>query len=423
VRVDRFPLYLLLHLVTLPVLRMLNTPAHDGVRLFLPTFAFLAVFAGLGAAAILDLLAARIPRTSRFAVAAAVSMLILGPSAYSLARIHPFELSYYNTLVGGPRGAWQRGFELTYWYDAFTPQTLDEINRLLPPGAPAAFPSELSAPQTFQELQALGRLRKDIRIDAPGDDFPYLWLLTHDSKALAATRALFALEPWFSVEPTQLDGARVVTVADPRAAARAIALQLLLDAPDNSPPDPPAAPAWVREHVPGLARFWGDGLDRVRKLSLNEPMFEWADREPRSLREAARDLAALLPPLIDPREPATSRAAIRDVLAGRPEARRLYEVISRYDDRQPFSFDLLRRRPQALVDAVEILIRRPDALRTVMTRYPYTDPATVGGYLDADLENGSAVTSGPIDVPEARSLPTSATEPANASPASTPPST
>src|SRR5205823_6470256 len=42
---DRLPLYFLLHLVTLPVLRMLPTPAHDGVRLLLPTFFFLAAMA------------------------------------------------------------------------------------------------------------------------------------------------------------------------------------------------------------------------------------------------------------------------------------------------------------------------------------------------------------------------------------------
>ena len=46
---DRLPLFFLVHLVTLPALRMLPTPAHDGVRLFLPTFFFLAAFAGWGA--------------------------------------------------------------------------------------------------------------------------------------------------------------------------------------------------------------------------------------------------------------------------------------------------------------------------------------------------------------------------------------
>ncbi len=52
------PLYFALQLVFLPSLRMLPTPAHDGVRLFLPTFFFLAAFAGWGAVAVADFAAA-----------------------------------------------------------------------------------------------------------------------------------------------------------------------------------------------------------------------------------------------------------------------------------------------------------------------------------------------------------------------------
>jgi hypothetical protein len=42
-------------------------------------------------------------------------------------------------------------------------------------------------------------------------------------------------------------------------------------------------------------------------------------------------------------------------------------------------------RPQALIEAVEIVITRPDALRTILLRYPYTDPTDVGGFLDQDI--------------------------------------
>ena len=52
-----------------------------------------------------------------------------GSAAFSLVRIHPYELSYYNELIGGPRQAWRQGFELTYWYDAFTDQVFDDLNR------------------------------------------------------------------------------------------------------------------------------------------------------------------------------------------------------------------------------------------------------------------------------------------------------
>ena len=37
--------------------------------------------------------------------------------AYQTMRIHPYELCYYNELVGGVRGAYALGMETTYWYD------------------------------------------------------------------------------------------------------------------------------------------------------------------------------------------------------------------------------------------------------------------------------------------------------------------
>ena len=89
---------------------MLPTPAHDGVRLFLPTFFFLAAFAGWGTVWLADGLA----RLSGVPAAPWLRRrpwpaLVLGPAAWQLVKIHPFELSYYNELIGGPRGAWQRG--------------------------------------------------------------------------------------------------------------------------------------------------------------------------------------------------------------------------------------------------------------------------------------------------------------------------
>ena len=56
-RRDRLPFYFLVHFLTLPVIRMFPTPAHDGVRLFLPTFFFLAAFAGWGTIWLADALA------------------------------------------------------------------------------------------------------------------------------------------------------------------------------------------------------------------------------------------------------------------------------------------------------------------------------------------------------------------------------
>jgi 4-amino-4-deoxy-L-arabinose transferase-like glycosyltransferase len=407
-RSDRLPLYFLVHLVTLPALRMLDTPAHDGVRLFLPTFFFLAAMAGWGLVWLADGLARLVRRRERAALFRfLLAGLTLGPAAWQLARIHPFELSYYNALIGGPRGAWERGFELSYWYDAFNPTVVDELNRKLPPGAHVDFPNDLSRPSTFQELQSLGELRGDIRLQAPEDAFCYLWLLTHDSKAMAYTRLLFAMEPWYSARPRQLGGLRVATVADPVAASRALALQLLTDAPAPERREPPAAPAWVRKFAPWLGRLWGDGLTKAKPLTVNEPMLAWAKRDPEGLRRAARlivdwalaDSAAvrrarrllLSWDRNDHRGPDVAfQAAVEAVLArppfaGQPEAAELFRQLSRYDGQAPFSTDLLRRRPEALADAVEILIRRPDDVRAVLLRTGFTDPAKVGGPLDQGL--------------------------------------
>ena len=162
-RRDRLPLFFLVHLVTLPLIRMLETPAHDGVRLFLPTFFFLASFAGWGVVWVADGLA-RPRRVRADWVRGVVATLVLVPAAWQLVRIHPFELSYYNELIGGPRGAWKAGFELSYWYDAFNDRTLAEINdvKVLPPQAAVDFLNEKSNPDTFHELQSLGYLRGDL---------------------------------------------------------------------------------------------------------------------------------------------------------------------------------------------------------------------------------------------------------------------
>ena len=144
---------------------MFPTPAHDGVRLFLPTFFFLAAFAGWGTIWLADALARALRLPGAFAGCAwPWPALVLGPSAVALVRIHPYELSYYNELVGGPRGAWEQGFELTYWYDAFNGRVLDDLNRRAPAGCRRST-SSTTRPDLghgFQELQTLGILRGDI---------------------------------------------------------------------------------------------------------------------------------------------------------------------------------------------------------------------------------------------------------------------
>ena len=369
---DAIPWYFALHLVTLPALRMLPTPAHDGVRLFLPTFFFLAAFAGWGVVAIGDALA-RLFR-HRLACRGAVAGLVLLPAAWQLVAIHPFELSYYNELIGGPRGAWKAGFELSYWYDAFNDRTLEELNEKLPPGISIRFFNEdLVNPPTFDCLQELGALRGDIilRSDDP-DKIPYGWMLTHDSKATPMTRLMFAMTPIYNRKPVQLDRLRVVTVDSPEAASRAWALDILTRGVGT--PDVSRVPKWVRDSpwLRPFARFWGEGVTKGPPLAVDEAIFAWARDDPEGLRAAARTIAERRP--VEPGSKASKLMAYLDrPLFMDPAAWRSWVG------------GLLRNRPEALSEAVEILIARPDAVRSVLLRPGYTHEASIGGFLDEGL--------------------------------------
>jgi hypothetical protein len=368
---DRLPAYFAVHLATLPVVRMLGVPSHDGVRLFLPTFFFVAAFAGWGTIWTADALARLAPRW-RLPCRSILALLVLGPAAWQLLHIHPYELSYYNELIGGPRGAWRAGFELTYWYDAFNNRTIDELNRRLPPGATVDFLNPMSLTETFNDLQCLGELRGDLRLgDRDPGRFPYVWLLTQDSKSTAFTRLLFAMRPWYESRPEQLGGLRVATVADPVAVSRAWALQLLLDAPSGGASDRPQAPAWVRTYVPRLAWFWGDGVPKPGRLNVHRRALDWAQRDPEGLRRAAQTVAA-------------------GSLTSDRAASQLVAIVKRHDplDRpgRLASDRLLHGRPEALVEAVEILIAHGDELVTVLTRQGYTNEERIGGFLDREIQ-------------------------------------
>jgi hypothetical protein len=370
IRSDQIPIYFLVHLLTLPVIRMLGTPAHDGVRLFLPTFFFLAAMAGWGTAWAGDGLQ-RLTKRRTKVWTWVVTIMVLAPPAWQLVRIHPYELSYFNELIGGPVGAVRAGFELTYWYDPFTAHVIGEINERLPPGASVDFLNPMAKSETFAELQSLGELRGDIRLWSPkSNQFPFVWLLTQHSKATAFTRLLYAMKPWYESRPPQLDGLRVASVADPVAVSRAWALQLLLDAPSGGGPEISDAPKSVLTYAPWLAWLWGNSVPKAKRINIFKRSLDWATTDPEGLRSAARSII--------------SGSAVPDA-----NEARLLAILKRHDPLDApnglSSERLLRGRPQALLEAVEMLINRSDDLRTVLSRYPYTSADAIAGFLDRRL--------------------------------------
>ncbi len=370
IRHDRIPVYFAVHLVTLPLIRMLGTPAHDGVRLFLPTFFFLAAMAGWGSVWLGDGLDRLIRQPTDCVALGPCDALVLGTSAWQLARIHPYELSYYNELIGGPRGAWQAGFELSYWYDAFNDRTIAEINDRLPRVRRSIFSIPWPRRKRLPNFKSLGVLRGDIKL-GPRDPNDVSLRLGVDAgfdgdrvHEVAVCHEALVREPAAAAPGAPgRDGGRSCrrvaraglssSLSTPRRAARR-----------NRPPRPGGS----RRHAPRLAWFWGDGVPKSMRLNLYDRPLEWANRDPEGLRSAAKAVASRP----DPTETTMPRGCW-------PSSSVMTHWI------RPVNLppsDCSVGDPRRCVEAVEILITRPRDVRTVLTRYPYTDEGMIGGFLD-----------------------------------------
>jgi hypothetical protein len=373
---DPLRMFFLLNMITLPLSRMLPTPAHDGVRLMLPSFFFLAGLVGWGFELVERLVDKfRSEEYSTTPVLAVAAAFLLGPPAYWLVRTHPHELSYYNGFVGGLAGAQRAGFEVTYWYDAVTPAVVQHLNdpehgvparavlslpepqsiiaAILPPDIQRAallrtLPERRINPEVFVDLSQTGQLRQDIRIpDRPGvppelSEFPHVALLTHSSKASPFTRLLYAFKPsryW------EFDGVRLFSLYDSQGVARAWGLWLLIDATDYSKP----------QIVPRVDR----------------ELIELARRDYRSFYAAALRISEVG---LDQAEQVEDDPGPLTVIRKLAARRELVQI-------------LLARRKEALVEAVEILSRtaekRPQLLERLVETYDgYLPASELGSYLD-----------------------------------------
>ncbi|GAB4160417.1 MAG: hypothetical protein Tsb009_37730 [Planctomycetaceae bacterium] len=104
---------------------------YDGTRLFLVVFPCWAMLAGKGGTVFIYWIRYKWGRPAGLAAIAALAATFYIATSYS----HPNSLSYYNLVVGGPRGAEALGFEVTYWGDSFTRDFLEEVAETVPEGA------------------------------------------------------------------------------------------------------------------------------------------------------------------------------------------------------------------------------------------------------------------------------------------------
>ena len=147
-----------------------GTPPHDGVRLFLPSFAFLAMLAGVGAAWLVARshnktkpLATSHKRLSATSTLVVLCFLASTTSVYHYA---PQWLSYYNLFIGGVHGAEAAGMEPTYYWDALDESTLRWLEQNTPAHEKICFAAGPS--DNLSLLEEWGVLQNEFRAKAAG---------------------------------------------------------------------------------------------------------------------------------------------------------------------------------------------------------------------------------------------------------------
>ena len=164
-RTDRFGMLVFFNWAILLAARAIpGTPVHDGIRLFLPSFAFLAIFAGMGTDQIIQWASLNSLVFKRMAHATVGLAAVL--MAANLAWYAPQWLSHYNLLIGGLPGATAAGMEPTYYWDGLDASTLDWLNTNTTEGEKVRFGA--SSPYNRELLRRWDVLRPDTRDDAPG---------------------------------------------------------------------------------------------------------------------------------------------------------------------------------------------------------------------------------------------------------------
>ena len=155
-RAGAFPLLLASAVYPMLIIMRPGTPIFGAEKHWLPSVPFLALLSGAAVAYVVSALFSSPAARRSFAVA--FSCLVLLPSALSVFRSHPYGLSHYNALAGGPVGAATLGMNRQFW--GYSVRGAMPFLNTLPPRTPVYFHDANGFQLQMSQLD--GFLRRDL---------------------------------------------------------------------------------------------------------------------------------------------------------------------------------------------------------------------------------------------------------------------
>jgi hypothetical protein len=157
-------LILALWLFVPPIVAMIQQPTmYDNFRHFLFIVPPVFIFAGVGVQAAFD-------RFNSAPLSTAFLFLLLLPGLYWNVTLHPYQYIYYNSIVGGVRGAF-RNYEMDYWATSYR-EASEYINSTAPPNSKVIVwgPDHIVAEYARQDL-IITEYRKENRDQPDAADY------------------------------------------------------------------------------------------------------------------------------------------------------------------------------------------------------------------------------------------------------------
>ncbi len=148
-----------------------QAPKYGGVRLFLAVFPYIAILAGVGYWWVSRWILEKMPKSASEVVphfASKMRVLVALPILLAVllatGNSHPYGMSYYNSLIGGPGGAYAAGMEPSYWGDTYL-AAVKWLNEKAQPDA-TVWINVVGFATTVEMYKPFGMMREDLNVSA-----------------------------------------------------------------------------------------------------------------------------------------------------------------------------------------------------------------------------------------------------------------